>query len=78
MTRAARFAAQDSAFQREVDIFDGWKVYLVGCEMYDLVLYRKTGEDNKIEVFNAPEGIFDTVITQTYDYLENLVDSHAQ
>ena len=61
-----------------VDIFDGWKVYLVDCEMYDLILYSKTGADNKIEVFNAPAGIFDIVITQTYDYLENLVDSQAK
>lgn len=61
-----------------VDIFDSWKVYLVGCEMYDLILYRKTGDDDKLEVFNAPEGIFDTVIIQTYDYLENLLESQAQ
>lgn len=58
-----------------VDVFDGWQVYLVECEMHDLILYRGAGTRDQVEAFRASKGTFDAVIMQAYDYMEGLVDS---
>lgn len=56
-----------------VDIFDGWKVYLVECETGDVFVYRNSGTDGKIEIFKAPTCSFETVVHQSYVYLEQLL-----
>ena len=60
-----------------VDIFDGWKIYLIECHGYDRFLYSRLAPDASFEIFKAPRGIFDTVIKDAYDYLEHLYESHA-
>lgn len=55
-----------------VDVFDGWKIYLVECQEFDLMIYRKIDVEQRIQVFEIPRGMFDTVIKETYDYLERL------
>ena len=32
---------------------------------------------DKVEIFKAPKGVFDTVIKDTHDYLEHLHESEA-
>lgn len=61
-----------------LDIFDSWKVYLVECEVYDLMLYRKTEAEDPIRFFHSPGGTFDTVIMESYDYLKKLVESGSK
>lgn len=56
-----------------VDIFDGWKVYLVECDTGEVFVYRNTGTDGRIEKFEAPTGSFDKVVHQSYVYLERLL-----
>lgn len=56
-----------------VDIFDGWKLYLVECDASDVFIYRHTGTDRKLQMFKAPTGSFDKVVQETYVYLEHLL-----
>lgn len=60
-----------------VDIFDCWKIYLMECEGCDRFLYARLAPEVSVETFNAPKGAFDTVIKDTYDYLEHLYESEA-
>lgn len=56
-----------------VDVFDGWKIYLVECDTVDLFVYGNISTVRQIEVFKAPRGWFDMVFQQSYIYLERLV-----
>jgi len=60
-----------------VDIFDGWKIYLMECEGSDHFLYSSVATEAKVEIFKAPKGVFDTVIKNTHDYLEHLYELEA-
>jgi immunity protein 42 of polymorphic toxin system len=56
-----------------VDVFDGWKVYLVECDMVDLFVYKNTGTGRNVEIYEAPRGTFDMVVQHSYVYLERLL-----
>ena len=56
-----------------VDVFDGWKVYLVECDTRDLFVYQNVGTGRKIEIFKASTGRFDMAVQQAYLYLERLL-----
>jgi hypothetical protein len=58
-----------------VDVFDGWKVYLVECNAIDLFVYENIGTARKIEAFKAPTGRFDMAVQQSYLYLERLLSA---
>lgn len=60
-----------------IDIFDGWKIYLMECVGCDRFLYTHDSTEVSVESFKAPKGAFDTVIKDTYDYLEHLYKSEA-
>lgn len=57
-----------------VDVFDNWKVYLIECRDSDLMLYRNCNESN-VQFFSTPVGVFDGVILEVYDHLENLYEN---
>jgi Immunity protein 42 len=61
-----------------VDVFDNWKVYLVECEKYELMIYKNLAADDKVEVFSAPKGMFDAFIMESYAYLEHLIETAPQ
>jgi hypothetical protein len=56
-----------------VDVFDGWKVYLVECDTLDLFVYKNTGRGGNIEIYEAPRGRFDMAVQRSYVYLERLL-----
>lgn len=60
-----------------VDVFDGWKIFLMECEECDRILFRPLTFDVKVEVFNTPKGVFDAVIKDTYNYLDYLYHSEG-
>jgi hypothetical protein len=53
-----------------VDVFDGWKVYLVECDTVDLFVYKNIGMGREIEIYKAPKGRFEMAVQQSYVHLE--------
>lgn len=58
-----------------VDIFEGYKIFLLECKECDLILYRRLIRDASVQVFKTEHGVFDGVIKETYDYMEALYES---
>lgn len=56
-----------------VDIFDGWKVYLVECNTADWFVYKNIRTGLEIENLKVPIGRFDLVLHESYIYLERLL-----
>jgi hypothetical protein len=58
-----------------VDLFDGWKIFLVECAEHDYLIYRRLASTSPVEAFKTPKGAFCTAIKESYEYLEDLYDS---
>jgi hypothetical protein len=59
-----------------VEIFNGWKIYLIECAERALV-YFKHSNDAEVRVANLPVGIFDRVIKEAYVCLNELYDNEV-
>jgi len=56
-----------------VDIFDEWKIYLIECCDNATILFKSTN-DSDIRVVSIVVGIFDSVIKDAYNYLNELYE----
>lgn len=54
-----------------VDVFDEWKIYLLECHDKATIIFKKTS-DVEIKVAYIALGVFDSVIKEVYDYLNEL------
>jgi hypothetical protein len=57
-----------------VDVFDGWKVYLIECDRNALFLFKRL-EENRVQTFSVAIGVFDRVIREIYESLEQLYEN---
>lgn len=56
-----------------VDIFDEWKIYLIECNDNAKILF-KSDKESDIRVVSIAVGLFDSVIKDTYNYLDELYE----
>jgi hypothetical protein len=59
-----------------VDVFDQWKVYLLECGNRAIMLYKKVDAAG-VSAASIPTGLFDSVIKEAYDSLNDLYDKET-
>jgi len=56
-----------------VDVFDHWKIFLIDCNSYSIVLYKRI-EGKEVRSTRLHLGEYDNVITKLYDDLESIYE----
>ena len=65
---------QGSISAPHVDVFDGWRVYLVECGDTATVLFMNKG-DAEVRVATMPTGAFDSVLREARTVIEGWYQS---